>query len=269
VDARTRQPLSVTIIALNAARPLRACLESVRFADEIVIVDSGSTDDTATLAREFGARFLHEPWQGFGKQKQLAVAAATHDWILAIDTDERVSESLRHAIEAALRAPQSQVYVMARCNRFMGRWLRHGEGYPDWSTRLFHRGSARWSDDAVHERIVTNAAVARLAGDLLHESAESLESYLAKQDRYTSLAAQAIVHSGERVSLARLALSPLTRFLKFYVLRRGFLDGVPGLVHIAIGCWTSFLKYAKAWAIQHGAAELPAARDGGRERGEG
>ena len=142
------------------------------------------------------------------------------------------------------------VFAMPRCNRFLGRWLRHGEGYPDWSTRLFHRDHARWSNDTVHERIVTSAPIARLAGDLLHESAETIESYLAKQDRYTTLAAHTISASGRSVRVLHMVGSPFVRFFKFYIARRGFLDGVPGLIHITIGCWTSFLKYAKAWAIQ-------------------
>jgi hypothetical protein len=134
---------------------------------------------------------------------------------------------------------------MARANRFMGRILRHGEGYPDYSLRLFHRAHARWSDDAVHEKVLADGPVATLPGDLLHESAESLESYLAKQNRYTSLQAERLRADGARAGWTRIALAPLFRFIKFYVFRGGFLDGVPGLVHISIGCFNSMLKYAK------------------------
>jgi hypothetical protein len=248
--AAGRAPLTVTIIALDAARVLPRCLESVRWADEILVLDSGSSDDTAAIAAGFGARVIQQSWLGFGPQKQKAVELASHDWIFSIDTDECVSDPLRSAIEAALRTGTSMVFAMPRCNRFLGRWLRHGEGYPDWSTRLFHRHHARWSDDTVHERVVTSAPIARLTGDLLHESAETIESYLAKQDRYTTLVAHTIRASGRSVSVLSMIGSPIVRFFKFYIVRGGFLDGIPGLIHITIGCWTSFLKYAKAWALQ-------------------
>ncbi len=250
MSSPARHPLSVTVITLNAGDALRACLDSVRFADDIVVLDSGSTDQTAQIAASFGARLEQQPWLGFGRQKQRAVELARHEWILAIDADEQVSEALQASIVAALSAPQHRVYAMARCNRFLGRWLRHGEGYPDWNTRLFDRRHARWSDEAVHERVVADGDVGRLQGDLLHDSAQTLEHYLAKQDRYTTLAAQQIVAAGRHVTLTQLVFSPLVRFAKFYVVRGGFLDGIPGLIHIAIGCWTSFLKYAKAWASQ-------------------
>src|SRR5262245_57348878 len=163
-------PLSVTIITRNAASQLESCLASVAFAEEVVVVDSGSTDGTARLAARRGARVIAKDWLGFGPQKQFAVESARHDWVLCLDADERLSESLREAIVAELRAPRGMVYAMPRCNRFLGRWLRHGEGYPDWSVRLFHRGYARWSDDAVHEKVVTERPILRLRGDLLHDS---------------------------------------------------------------------------------------------------
>jgi glycosyltransferase involved in cell wall biosynthesis len=247
-----RQPFSVVIITKNATTQLAACLESVSFADEIVVIDSGSTDGTAELAVERGARVIQKEWLGFGRQKQFAVAAARHDWVLCLDSDERVSEALRASIQAALATPAARAYTIARCNRFMGRWLRHGEGYPDWSLRLFDRRHARWSDDPVHERVLTDAPVARIKGDLLHDSAETLTTYLAKQNRYTTLAAREALARGKRAGPAKLLLSPLLRFIKFYVFRLGFLDGLPGLVHILIGCQNSFAKYAKMLAFQAG-----------------
>ena len=243
-------PLSVVIITRNAARALDDCLRSASFADEIVVVDSGSTDGTAELALRHGVRLLHKEWLGFGPQKQFAVGAATHDWVLCLDSDERVSDALREAILAELRAPRAAVYAMARCNRFLGRWLRHGEGYPDWIVRLFDRRQARWSDDLVHEKVVTAAPAQRLSGDLLHDSAESLEHYLEKQNRYTSLQAASLHAEGRRALVWQLVLAPVARFVKFYFLRLGFLDGVPGLVHVCIGCMNSFNKYAKLIALQ-------------------
>jgi hypothetical protein len=196
---------------------------------------------------------VEQPWLGYGRQKQFAVSQAAHDWVLCIDADERVSDELRAAIVAELNAPRGFVYAMPRCNRFLGRWLRHGEGYPDWSVRLFHRAHARWSDDTVHEQVLTTASVLRLAGDLQHDSAESLERYLEKQNRYTTLQAERLAREGAAANPAQLVLSPLVRFLKFYVFRLGFLDGVAGLVHILIGCSNSFVKYAKLIALRRAA----------------
>jgi hypothetical protein len=170
--------------------------------------------------------------------------------VLCLDADERLSDTLRESILDELKAPRGLVYAMPRCNRFLGRWLRHGEGYPDWSVRLFHRAHARWSDDAVHEKIVTGQPVVRLHGDLLHDSAETLEKYLDKQNRYTTLQAELLRSAGRRASVAQLLLSPALRFVKFYLVRLGFLDGVPGLVHIAIGCMNTFNKYAKLKALE-------------------
>ena len=240
-----RPPLSAVIITRNAASQLSECLESLDFCDEILVVDSGSDDGTVALAQSRGARVIQSEWRGFGPQKRYAVEQAAHDWVLCVDADERVSPELRSAIERALAAPAKAAYRFPRCNRFLGRYLRHGEGYPDWSLRLFDRRRARWSDDAVHEKVLTDAAVGTLTGDLLHDSAETLDAYLAKQNRYTTLAAQQAFDAGRRAHAAQLLLSPLLRFVKFYFFRLGLLDGVPGLIHILIGCGNSFAKYAK------------------------
>lgn len=241
----SREKLSAVVITLNEAAAIEACLRSLSFADEILVIDSGSTDETVALAKAQGARVIHQDWLGYGAQKQFGVRQARHDWILSIDADERISEALQASIEHSLHQPTAQVYAMARCNRFMGRWLRHGEGYPDYSVRLFKRMHARWSEDAVHEKVLTEAQVARIKGDILHESEEGIEDYLIKQNHYTSLQARALFERGKRVGVMKLLFSPLMRFFKFYFLRLGFLDGLPGLVHISIGCMNSYMKYAK------------------------
>ena len=192
--------LSAVLITRNAAAPLEACLASVVFCDEILVVDSGSTDGTVELARRRGARVIEAEWRGFGPQKQFAIKQAAHDWVLCIDADERVSERLRQAIADTLAAPAANAYRFARCNRFLGRYLRHGEGYPDWSLRLFDRRHARWSEDAVHEKVIADGEIGTLAGDLLHDSAETLAGYLDKQNRYTSLAAEEAYGSGKRAT---------------------------------------------------------------------
>lgn len=246
------QPFSVVVITLNAAPQLEACLRSVKFADEIVVVDSGSSDNTEGIALNYGARIFSRSWLGFGPQKQFAVMQARNEWVLCLDADEQVSEDLRASIVAALCQPECHAYRMPRSNRFMGRYLRHGEGYPDWSLRLFDRRHARWSDDAVHEKVLTGSKVGTLRGDLLHDSAEDLGAYLDKQNRYTTLQAAALHQAGRRAHLAQLVFSPVVRFVRFYFFRLGMLDGIAGLVHIAIGCGNSFMKYAKLMALQKG-----------------
>ena len=237
--------LSVVLITQNASAQLADCLASVAFADEVVIVDSGSSDGTVALAERYGARVMAKEWLGYGRQKQFALEQAANDWVLCLDADERVSPELAASLVRELEAPAAPVYRIARRNRFLGRWLRHGEGYPDWSARLFDRRQARWSDDTVHEKVLYTATPGTLEGDLLHESAEDLGRYLDKQNRYTTLAAEDLYRRGQRAAAAELILSPLLRFFKFYFLRLGFLDGLPGLVHISIGCMNSFMKYAK------------------------
>ena len=189
---------------------------------------------------------------GFGRQKQFAVEQASHDWVLCIDADESVTSELAASIRKALMQPETSVYRMARCNRFLGKWLRHGEGYPDWSPRLFDRRSARWSDDPVHEKVLYAVTPETLGGDLLHESAEDLQDYFEKQNNYTTLAARQMFERGLSVNPAHLVASPLVRFVKFYFFRLGFLDGVAGLAHITIGCMNSFMKYAKLLELKRG-----------------
>ena len=244
------EPLSVVIITLNAADKLEACLQSVDFADEIFIVDSGSSDNTLEIANNHQARIIKQEWLGYGKQKRFATEQAAHDWILSIDADEQVSDELRASLQEAMKSPGYQAYQMSRRNRFMGRWLGHGEGYPDLSLRLYNRNYANWSEDPVHEKVVTQAPVGRLKGDLLHESESSIAEYLEKQNSYTTLQAETLYAKGKHSGAVKIILSPLFRFIKFYFLRLGILDGIPGLVHILIGCYNSMLKYAKLWELQ-------------------
>jgi len=250
--AEPRLPLTVVIIALNAAGQIESCLGSVAFADEVLVVDSGSTDGTVAIAERLGARVVQKEWLGFGRQKQFAVSAAKHDWVLCLDVDERVTDRLAGSIRAAVVEARLKAWRMARRNRFLGVWLGHGEGYPDWTLRLFDRRHADWSSDEVHEAVLTTVEVGRLEGDLLHDSAEDIATYLAKQNRYTTLQAQALHKQGVRTGYPRLFLSPLTRFIKFYFMRMGFLDGGPGFAHVVIGCCNTFHKYLKLIELGRG-----------------
>ncbi|HYL90433.1 MAG TPA: glycosyltransferase family 2 protein [Burkholderiales bacterium] len=245
MNVATHASLSAVLITRNASAVLDSCLESLAFVDEIVVVDSASTDATVEIAQRRGAKVVQKEWLGFGRQKQFAVDQAKHDWVLCIDSDERVSAELAESIRRALAAPVSPVYRMPRRNRFMGRWLSHGEGYPDWSPRLFNRLNARWSDDLVHEKVLYAVTPGTLEGDLMHDASDDLATYLDRQNRYTTLAARQAYELGKSSSVFHLLFSPVVRFIKFYVLRLGFLDGVPGLLHISIGCMNSYMKYAK------------------------
>jgi glycosyltransferase involved in cell wall biosynthesis len=254
-------PLSLVIITRDAAHELADCLASAAFAAETIVVDSGSNDDTAAIAARAGARVIEHAWEGFGPQKNFAVGEAKHDWVLCLDADERVTPELAASITAlfaqgtpaaAAGSQPAAAYSISRRNRFLGRWLAHGEGYPDWNVRLFDRRRARWSADLVHETVGADGPVGRLRGDLLHASAESIDAYIAKQNRYTTVQASVMHARGERASALQLVLSPVARFLRFYVLHLGFLDGAAGFAHIAIGAFASFLKYAKLRALQQG-----------------
>jgi len=240
-----RKRLSVTIITLNEERRIEKCIKSVSFADEIIVVDSGSQDRTVEIAEQAGASVIHQEWLGYGRQKQFAVEQATNEWVLCLDADEWLSLELSQSIQDVLKQPQYSAYQFPRRNRFMGRWLRYGEGYPDWSLRLFDRNHAHWSEDEVHEKVVPDGETGTISGDLMHESEETLKQYLAKQDSYTTLQARRLRGEGKESSIIKMVLSPIVRFIKFYLIRRGFLDGAPGLVHILIGCHNSSMKYAK------------------------
>lgn len=238
-------PVTAVIIALNAEAAIGPCLDSVQFCKEILVVDSGSTDGTQALVERAGGRVVQQEWLGFGRQKQFAVNAASNDWVLCLDVDERVTPELAASIGRELANPKFQAYRFRRCNRFLGRWLRHGEGYPDWSLRLFHRKDANWSNDDVHETVLTVQPVGHLEGDLLHDSAEDIATYLSKQNRYSTLHADMLYRQGVRASYGKLFTHPLWRFIKFYFIKRGFLDGGAGFAHVAVGCYNTFTKYLK------------------------
>ncbi len=247
--------LTVAIISLNAAGLIEPCLKSVAFADEVLVVDSGSTDGTREIAEQHGARVVQESWRGFGQQKQLAVNMARNDWVLCLDVDERVTPELAASITQAMQSPQFQAYRFPRRNRFLGRWLAHGEGYPDWSLRLFHRADASWSNDDVHETVITTQSVGILKGDLLHESADDIATYLGKQNRYSTLHSRMLYRQGIRANHLKLFTHPLWRFIKFYFIKLGFLDGGPGFAHVAVGCHNTYMKYLKLLELENLDAE--------------
>ena len=244
--SNSRPTLGVAIIALNAEARLAQCLEALSFADDIVVVDGGSTDATAAIARSHGARVIVEPvWPGFGPQKNRAVAALDTDWILSIDTDEVVTPELAASIRESIEAPSAQVYALDRLSNFCGRWMRHSGWSPDWVPRLFKRGAARFSDELVHERLVFEGGPARLSGRLLHYSYDDIQSVLKKMDAYSSAGALQRHATGRRASLGTAILKGLWAFVRTYVLRRGFLDGRMGFILAVANAEGTYYRYVK------------------------
>ena len=247
--------LSVCIITLNEEANIERTLKSVEsIADEIVVVDSGSTDSTVTLAKAHGARVFAEPWQGFARQKNSALAKAISDWILSLDADEEVSPELAASIKTLLNAPQLPQflgYTMNRRNLYMKRWLKHSGYYPDPKLRLIQRGAAEFELRAVHEDMKMAGPLGHLQGDLLHHAYPTLENFIEHANRYSSLGAQMVVEEKGRVgfSFINIVLRPMVRFLYTYIFRLGFLDGREGLLvlmtHASYVSW----KYAKAWEL--------------------
>ncbi len=238
--------LSVLLIARNEERNISSCLRTVQWADEIVVVDTGSADATIELARQFTSKVFAHPGAGFVEGKRLALEACTGDWVLWLDADERVPEELAAEIRSTIAASTAHnAFDVARRAYFLGRWIKHCGWYPGRVTRLFRRGSARFSDHAVHERLIVDGSTGSLAHDLLHYTDDSLQHYFAKFNEYTSLAADDLVREGTRATFFDLLLRPPATFLRMYVAKAGFLDGVHGFVLCLLSAFYVFVKYAK------------------------
>jgi glycosyltransferase involved in cell wall biosynthesis len=243
--------LSVIIIAKNEARNIEHCVRSVAFADEVVVVDSASTDGTGELARAAGATVVrYEDWPGFGAQKNRALAAASGEWVLSLDADERVTPELSRSIQEAIANPRFEAYSLGRLSSYCGQYMRHSGWYPDRVVRLFLRGRAKFSDDLVHERVLTEGAVGQLQGDLLHDSMPHLESVLDKLDRYSSAGAQSLLARGVRGSLSKALGHGLWAFVRTYLIKRGFLDGRLGFVLAVSNAEGTYYRYLKLWLMQ-------------------
>jgi glycosyltransferase involved in cell wall biosynthesis len=245
--------VSVAVITLNEEERVRGCLESALWADEIVVVDAGSSDKTAAIAREFTDRVLCRTWTGYGPQKNFALDQCRGDWVLSLDADERVSEPLRHEIQATLgREPAEAGFLVPRRNIFQGRWIRHGGLYPDYQLRLFRRGQGRFREPAVHEAVTVEGPKGRLRGALVHESYRGVADFVARTNRYSDLAAAELAGTGRGGSLVDLLLRPLWRFISMYLLRAGFLDGWRGLVLATLYAHYVFVRAVKVREIRLG-----------------
>lgn len=247
----TKQGLSVAIITFNEEANIRRTLESVSWADEIVVLDSGSTDQTVSICKQYTDKVFHQEWLGFSRQKNAAIERTTREWVLSLDADESVEPALADEIRAIISSPDSyDAYWIPRKTYFLGKWVRHGGWYPDYNLRLFRRGKGRFMERAVHEALHVEGKHGRTNHALEHHTYPDLTSYITKMNRYSSLAVEVMAEkgiTGFKRSAFNMTLRPLFTFVLRYFFRLGFLDGKRGLVLNLLHSYYVFAKYAKAW----------------------
>ena len=239
--------LSAIIITKNEAANIADCLDGLSFCDELVVVDSGSEDDTVAIATAKGARVIFHAFEGFGQQFNFALSQATGEWIFSIDADERVTPALAAEIDKAINEGKVDGYEMPRSSTFCGRTMRHSGWYPDYVLRVWRRGRARWTDALVHPRPICDGPVARLNTPLIHHPVRRIEDALGRVDSYSTAGAEMIIRSGRQVSFSSGILHGLWSFFRAYVLRCGFLDGREGFLLAVANAEGTYYRYMKAW----------------------
>lgn len=250
--------LSVVIITLNEDANLPRCLESVSFADEVVLVDSHSTDRTIEIAESFGARVSTVEWHGFGRAKQVAVDQARGEWILSIDADEELSPTLQEEIKALLAGdPTCDGYTVCRRTNFLGRWINHSGWYPDRVLRLFRKDKGGFNNAVIHEQVIVDGTVGQLENDMYHFSYPDLESYFERSNRYTTVGAQQAYDAKKRFRSSDLLLRPVAVFTKCYVAGQGFRDGLEGFMIAVLSAMAVFAKYSKLRHLERSAEHQP------------
>jgi glycosyltransferase involved in cell wall biosynthesis len=242
--------LTVTVITRNEAADLAAALSSVSWADEIVVVDSESTDDTVAIARQFTDRVTVRSWPGYVAQKNHAASLARNDWILSLDADERVTPELAREIQATLDSPAHAAYRMPRVTWHLGRWIRTTDWHPDYQLRLYDRRTAQWTGQYVHEGVNVQGSIGMLQGELQHYAYRDIADHLETIDRYTTLAARQMRERGRTASAVDLIAHPPLAFLRNYIGKQGFRDGIPGLIVSTMNAYYVFLKFAKLWQMR-------------------
>ncbi len=258
-----RPTLACVVITKNEERNITDCLASIRWADDIIVIDAESNDKTVELARVCGARVSVRPWPGFGLQKNFGMAQASSDWILILDADERVTEELRGEMKDCIEGwrPGAPVaYRVPRRNFFYGAWVRGGSVYPDYQVRLFRRGIAEYNDVAVHENLIVDGEIGTLAGHLDHYTERRIQDHFRKFGLYTTLAAQEKAKTTRTVGFTHLFFRPLVTLVKTYVLKQGFRDGARGLIVCVFASMYTFVKYAKLWDATRRTASHPDAK---------
>lgn len=247
--------LSVYVIAFNDEPNMRACLESVKGADELIVVDSHSTDKTATISREFTDKVYQVDFKGFGDLRNQALSYCSHDWVFSLDSDERMTPELWGEIHRILdRGPEADAYFVPRKNYFLGRWIKHAGWYPDYrQPQLFQKGRFRYRDELVHESFDCDGPVGYLTNPAIQIPFRDIDQFLSKHDRYADLMATRMAEQGRRFSPHQLITHPCFTFLKMYIGRAGFLDGRPGLILSGLYAYYTFIKYAKFWEVSQNA----------------
>jgi glycosyltransferase involved in cell wall biosynthesis len=246
--APPRPTVSAAVICLDEEKNVAACLESLAWCDEIVVVDSGSRDRTVEIARKHATRVLHHDWPGYVAQKNWALDQTTGDWVLCVDADERCTPALRDAIQAALRGdPPEAGFAVRRHVFYLGRWIDHGGWYPDWKLRLVRRGRARWGGVDPHDKLIADGPVARLDADLVHYTYGDFSDHLRTVQRFSDVVVDGWLRSGRRFSLLGAIAHPPIKFFETYVWKRGFLDGWAGFVIAATSSFYVFAKHVKLW----------------------
>jgi glycosyltransferase involved in cell wall biosynthesis len=245
-------PLSLVVITHDEEKNIERCLKSVPFAQEIVVLDSESSDRTCEIAKAHGAKVFREKFRGFGPQKRRAVELASQDWVLSLDADEALSESAQKAIVHAFQKgePAAAALQLSRLSFHMGRWIRHGGWYPDWQIRLFDRRRANWDLALLHEKVQVEGAAMKLPEPIHHWVFDDLADQIRTNNKYSDLGARELFNKGRRFTVLALLLKPVSKFFETYVWKRGFLDGLPGFV-IAVGAaYSVFLRHAKLWELE-------------------
>jgi glycosyltransferase involved in cell wall biosynthesis len=245
------EPISATVIAYNEEHNIADALQSLSWANEIIVVDSGSTDGTLEICRRYTDKIFHRKWTGYVDQKSFAVENAAYDWIFSLDADERVSPELRGEIlDLVARGFSKAGYKIPRVAFFLGRWIRHGDWYPDSQLRLFDRRKGKWTGGQVHESVTIPGTPGFLKGDIHHYTYRNLSDYLRRLELYSNLAALDYQQKGRRATSLTLFFNPIAAFAKAFLLKRGFLDGTPGFAVAAMGAVSVFFKYAKLYELQ-------------------
>lgn len=248
---KIKPSVSITIITKNSENTIEKCLQSLAFADEIIVLDSGSTDETLTLCRKYTDQVFQTDWPGFGPQKNRALEKATSDWVFSIDSDEWISDASRDEIIRTIQTTPHTAFIMPRLNQYCGKWIRFGDAGKDTVMRLFKRGCAQFSNDIVHEKLIADhKTLGQLKHALLHNSYQSVDAIMERMNRYTTLSAQARFARGKKTSVAKTIFSSAWAFFRSYIFRYGFLDGKMGFVVAISSAESSYYRHIKLLELQ-------------------
>lgn len=258
-------PISAFVITFNEEANLSRCLKSLSFCDEIVVIDSHSSDRTQEIAREHGAKVIERDWPGYVAQKAFGLSQVSYDWVLNLDADEEVSPQLRASIEQVIEVEVPADLAGYEVNRLVyhfGRWWRNGGWYPEYRLRLFRRDKVTWGGRDPHERPIPSGKVLALSGDLYHYTYRDLSDQLERLHKFSSIAAQEAFSRGKRCSCWQIVVNPIVRLVKFYIVKQGFREGMAGIVVAGAEAFYTFMKYAKLWELERSAGDAEDSQGG-------